>query len=62
MVVEVDSGAAVAGDKFEQVAGVEVGAGAGYGLEAAVFFGESVAFQIGAILDEGEAVFGRQAL
>ena len=62
MVVEVDGGAAVAGDKFEQVAGVEVGAGTGYGLEAAVFFGQGVAFQIGSILDEGEAVLGRQAL
>ena len=42
-VVEVDGGAAVAGDKFEQVAGVEIGAEAGYGLEAAVFFGQGVA-------------------
>ena len=42
-VVEVDGGAAVAGDKFEQVAGVEIGAGAGYGLEAAVLFGEGMA-------------------
>ena len=60
--MEVDSGASVAGDKFEQVAGVEIGAEAGYGLEAAVLFGEGVAFQIGTILDEGKAVLGRQAL
>ena len=62
MVVEVDSGAAVAGNKFEQVAGAEIGAGPGCGLEAAVFFGQGMAFQVGAVLDEGEAVLGRQAL
>ena len=41
--MEVDSGAAVTGDKFEQVAGAKIGAGAGYGLEATVFFGEGMA-------------------
>ena len=61
-VMEIDGGAAVAGDEFEQVAGLEVCTGAGDGFEAAVLLGESVAFEVGPVFERRKAVVGRKAL
>ena len=61
VVVQVDGGAAVAGDKFENVAHRQVGAGARVGAQAAVLFGEGLAKEVVAVFNFGDAVFGGEA-
>lgn len=59
--MQVYRGATVPRDKLQEVTGLQVGTGAADTSEAAVFLGEGVAFEVGAVLDRWQTVLGRQA-